>query len=189
MSSSRIPCGKRKDSSEREGQPRSKRKRRDHHSPVIRREHASTFTARVDDQVKRKLQILKRCTLRPIVIYYEPAEAKLPSVKWRLRPMKGEHMLPMMYLHRQTSYIIGRNSEVCDIPVRHCSCSNQHAVLQYLEVQGDALPFIMDLKSMNGTRVNGERITPLAYVQLNEKDVLEFGLSSRRYLLLLKYRV
>lgn len=106
-------------------------------SPVVRREHASTFTASVDHEIKKKLEILKRSTLRPIVIYYEPADARMTDVKWRLYPFKNNQPLPIMYLHRQSSYIIGRNFEVCDVHIRHCSCSNQHAVLQYRQVQGN----------------------------------------------------
>ncbi|KAI5712823.1 hypothetical protein M8J75_011448 [Diaphorina citri] len=159
-------------------------------SPVkIRREHASTFVASEDIAVKRKLDILKRSTLRPIVIYYEPKDAKLPSqYKWRLYPFKNHQPLPIMYIHRQSAYIIGRNAKVSDILIRHCSCSNQHAVLQYRELSLNntrvVRPYLMDLKSMNGTFVNGMKIAPLTYVELFEGDVIEFGLSTREYVLL-----
>lgn len=36
-----------------------------------------------------------------------------------------------LYVHRQTSYLFGRERRVADIPTDHPSCSKQHAVLQY----------------------------------------------------------
>lgn len=45
-------------------------------------------------------------------------------------------------------------------------------------------PYIIDLESANGTYVNNRRITPRAYVELLEKDVVKFGYSSREYVLL-----
>lgn len=45
-------------------------------------------------------------------------------------------------------------------------------------------PYIMDLKSANGTFLNGERIEPERYIEIMEEDVLKFGGSSRDYVLL-----
>jgi smad nuclear-interacting protein 1 len=45
-------------------------------------------------------------------------------------------------------------------------------------------PYLMDLESTNGTFVNGDRLPPARYVELKEKDVLSFGMSTRTYILL-----
>jgi pSer/pThr/pTyr-binding forkhead associated (FHA) protein len=42
----------------------------------------------------------------------------------------------------------------------------------------------MDLESTNGTRLNGQRIEAARYYELRVKDVLEFGFSSRKYVLI-----
>ena len=42
----------------------------------------------------------------------------------------------------------------------------------------------MDLETVNGTRLNGERVEASRFYELRERDVLRFGLSSREYVLL-----
>ncbi|KAG2209080.1 hypothetical protein INT46_003655 [Mucor plumbeus] len=63
--------------------------------------------------------------------YNEPPEAAKPSTKWRLYVFKGDEQVDLLHIHRQSSYLIGRDRVVVDIPVDHPSCSKQHAVLQY----------------------------------------------------------
>ncbi len=46
------------------------------------------------------------------------------------------------------------------------------------------LPYIIDLGSANGTYLNNQKLEAQRYVELNEKDVLKFGYSSREYVLL-----
>lgn len=74
-----------------------------------------------------------------------------------------------MHIHRQSAYLIGRDSKIADIPVLHPSCSKQHAVLQYRLTPVDlpdgtvikkTRPYIIDLNSANGTYLNDERIEP-----------------------------
>jgi len=134
-------------------------------------------------------------TFRGVVIKYsEPPEARKPQkIRWRFYPFKGEEALPVMYIHRQSAYLLGRERKIADIPVDHPSCSKQHAVIQYRLMpyekpdgsKGRRIkPYIIDLESANGTYVNGDRIEPKRYVELFEKDVLKFGYSSREYVLL-----
>ena len=133
-------------------------------------------------------------TFRGVVVQYsEPAEARRPKRRWRLYPFKGEDNLPLLHIHRQSAYLIGRDRRVADIPVDHPSCSKQHAALQYRLVsykRDDGRPgrrvrlYLIDLGSANGTYVNAERIEARRYVELLEKDVIKFGYSSREYVLL-----
>ena len=133
-------------------------------------------------------------TYKGVVIKYsEPAEARKPKTRWRLYPFKGDQQLPVLYIHRQSAYLMGRERKIADIPIDHPSCSKQHAVLQYRLVpyeRDDGMrghrvrPYIIDLESANGTYVNNQRIDPKRYVQLMEKDVLKFGFSSREYVIL-----
>lgn len=71
-------------------------------------------------------------TFRGVVIKYsEPPEARIPKKRWRLYPFKNDEVLPIMYIHRQSAYLLGRHRRIADIPIDHPSCSKQHAVFQY----------------------------------------------------------
>lgn len=128
-----------------------------------------------------------------VVRYAEPPEARKPKTKWRLYVFKGNEELPILYVHRQSCYLLGRDRKIADIPLDHPSCSKQHAVLQYRLVpytrhDGSSgrkvTPYIVDMNSANGTFVNNKKIEPQKYVELLEKDVLKFGFSSREYVML-----
>ncbi|KAG8588331.1 hypothetical protein GDO81_005952 [Engystomops pustulosus] len=133
-------------------------------------------------------------TFRGVVIKYsEPPEARTPKKRWRLYPFKNDEALPVMYIHRQSAYLLGRQRRIADIPIDHPSCSKQHAVLQYRMVEFTRTdgtigrrvrPYIIDLGSGNGTYLNNQRIEPQRYYELKEKDVLKFGFSSREYVVL-----
>ena len=98
-------------------------------------------------------------TFRGVVIKYsEPPEARKPQkIRWRLYPFKENEELPVMFIHRQSAYLLGkfptflavnsnctsviervlslllagRDRKIADIPIDHPSCSKQHAVIQY----------------------------------------------------------
>ncbi|CAB3407454.1 unnamed protein product [Caenorhabditis bovis] len=133
-------------------------------------------------------------TFRGVVIKYnEPPEAKKPNARWRLYPFKGDEALPVLYIHRQSAYLIGRDHKIADIPVDHPSCSKQHAVLQYRSIpftRDDGtkarriIPYIIDLASGNGTFLNNEKIDPQRYYELHEKDMIKFGFSTREYIIM-----
>uniref|UniRef100_A0A8R1TJ53 FHA domain-containing protein n=1 Tax=Onchocerca volvulus TaxID=6282 RepID=A0A8R1TJ53_ONCVO len=133
-------------------------------------------------------------TYRGVVIKYnEPSDAHMPKLRWRLYPFKGDEALPVLYIHRQSAYLIGRDRKIADLPVDHPSCSKQHAVFQYRLTPKDLpdgttvkriRPYIIDLNSANGTYLNNERIESQRFVELREKDVLKFGFSSREFVLL-----
>jgi len=133
-------------------------------------------------------------TYKGVVIKYsEPPEAKIPKKKWRLYPFKGEELLKIIYLHRQSAYLIGRLAHVCEIPVDHPSCSKQHAALQFRAVKVQkktgrevlaVKPYIIDLESSNGTFLNNQKLDPKRYYELRERDVIKFGFSTREYVLL-----
>ncbi|XP_016363380.1 smad nuclear-interacting protein 1-like isoform X1 [Sinocyclocheilus anshuiensis] len=128
-----------------------------------------------------------------VIKYNEPPEARIPKRRWRLYPFKNDEPLPVMYIHRQSAYLLGRQRKIADIPIDHPSCSKQHAVFQYRLVEFTRVdgtmgrrvkPYIIDLGSGNGTYLNNQRIEPQRYYELKEKDVLKFGFSSREYVLL-----
>jgi smad nuclear-interacting protein 1 len=66
-----------------------------------------------------------------VIKYNEPPEARKPKRKWRLYPFKGDEQLPMLHIHRQSAFLLGRDRRIADIPIDHPSCSKQHAVFQF----------------------------------------------------------
>ncbi|KNA20338.1 hypothetical protein SOVF_053000 [Spinacia oleracea] len=128
------------------------------------------------------------------LLFNEPPDAKKPNARWRLYVFKGGEVLnEPLYVHRQSCYLFGRERRVADIPTDHPSCSKQHAVLQYRQVekeQPDGMlskqvrPYLMDLGSTNKTFINESPIEAQRYYELLEKDTIKFGNSSREYVLL-----
>jgi len=131
-----------------------------------------------------------------VLKYHEPPEARKPPAKdgWRLYVFKGSDLIEIVELGERSCWLIGREKLVVDFPIEHPSCSKQHAAIQfrYLEKrnefgdrQGRVRPYLIDLESANGSTVNGELVPTGRYVELQDKDVLSFGLSTREYVLML----
>ena len=97
-------------------------------------------------------------------------------------------------IFEKSVYLLGRDRDVCDIPLDHLSCSTQHAVIVHRQVsRTDSVtglksfavrPYLMDLESRNGTFLNDVRIDDSRYYELFEKDAIRFGASSREYIIL-----
>ncbi|GMH24337.1 hypothetical protein Nepgr_026180 [Nepenthes gracilis] len=128
------------------------------------------------------------------LLFTEPPDARKPDIRWRLYVFKaGEVLNEPLYVHRQSCYLFGRERRIADIPTDHPSCSKQHAVLQFRQVEKEqpdgtiskqARPYLMDLGSTNKTFINDNPIEPQRYYELFEKDTIKFGNSSREYVLL-----
>ena len=115
-----------------------------------------------------------------------PAEVRLPRTKWRLYIFTKANEAPKIIpIHKEVGYLFGKDRRVAEVPTDHPTCSKQHAVLHYRQTKsGLVKPYIMDLESVNGTFVNGDRIEASRYYELKEKDVLKFGMSTREFVLL-----
>jgi smad nuclear-interacting protein 1 len=146
-------------------------------------------------KVSGALSAAARTTETGVVLKYAaPEEARIPTLKWRLFPFKGEEALDPIVIHEKSFYLFGRDREVCDVPLDHLSCSSQHAVIVHRQVgHKDKLtglksfvvkPYIIDLGSRNGTFLNSVRLDDSRYYELFEKDALKFGASSREYIIL-----
>ncbi|POO00410.1 Serine/threonine protein kinase [Trema orientale] len=128
------------------------------------------------------------------LLFNEPPDARKPDVRWRLYVFKnGEPLNEPLYIHRQSCYLFGRERRVADVPTDHPSCSKQHAVIQFRQVEREkpdgmlskqVRPYVMDLGSTNKTFINDVAIEPQRYYELHEKDTIKFGNSSREYVLL-----
>ena len=132
-------------------------------------------------------------TLNSVVLKYtEPLDSRLPpaNMRYRLYTFKdGTIVGDPLNLSTQPAWLIGRDRLVADIPVDHPSCSKQHAVIQFRYVVkkvgefGDkdarVRPYVLDLESANGTKMNGEMLPETRFVELKEGDMLMFGHSTR----------
>lgn len=129
------------------------------------------------------------------VKYREPSDSAPPDMLWRLYVFTDDDpdAMDTLYIHRQSHFIVGKDSPHVHIPLGDPSCSIHHAVIQYRNKQStDAvgnpvfknIPYLMDLKSDNGTFLNGERIESEKYYQLLEKDCIQFGNSTRQFVIL-----
>ena len=132
-------------------------------------------------------------TYKGVVIKYnEPQEASMSKTKWRLYVFRNDEHFKPLHMHRQSAFLMGSDSRICDIPIISPSICKQHCVFQYMAVNRKVrgvekkvvLLFIYDLNSKNGTFLNGNKIIPEKYYELNNKDNLQFGLSSREYVLI-----
>ncbi|EDO17639.1 hypothetical protein Kpol_1004p12 [Vanderwaltozyma polyspora DSM 70294] len=61
---------------------------------------------------------------------------------------------------------------LADIGIPEETCSKQHCVLQFREVDGQLRLYIIDLDSSNGTVLNGEKLPRSRYVELRSCDVI-----------------
>jgi len=138
-------------------------------------------------------EALKNKESGAVVHYVACDDSAMPTKKWRLYPFKGEQSLDAIPLHRREWYLFGKEREVVHIPTDNLSCSRQHAVLQfrrlvkvneYGDETSEVKPYIMDLKSTNGTFLNESKLDSLKYYELQPKDMLKFANSSREYVLL-----
>jgi smad nuclear-interacting protein 1 len=135
-----------------------------------------------------------------VLKYHEPPEAK-KCPGWRIYIFKDGKEIDVLQLNGLSSFLVGRDKSVADIPVDHTSCSNQHAVIQFRQVshtnkrgettkvtkygtvseRSNCRPYLLDLEATNGTMLNGERIEARRYVEIHSKDVIKFGESTREY--------
>lgn len=131
-----------------------------------------------------------------VLKYHEPAEARKPPAKeqWRMYIFKAKDMLDTIHLYSRSCWLLGRDQTIADFAVEHPSISKQHAVVQFRHLTttnefGDRIakvkPYLIDLESANGTRLNGKKIEASRYVELRDGDVVGFGESEREYVMML----
>ncbi|WPH04313.1 Hypothetical protein R9X50_00720200 [Acrodontium crateriforme] len=131
-----------------------------------------------------------------VLKYHEPPEARKPSSReaWRMYVFKGKDLLDTLYICQRSVWLVGRDPQVTDLLLEHPSISKQHAVVQFRYITttnefGDKLskvkPYLIDLESANGTKLNGKKVEASRFVELRDADVVTFGDSEREYVLML----
>ncbi|CAK1359077.1 Smad nuclear-interacting protein 1 [Cercospora beticola] len=131
-----------------------------------------------------------------VLKYHEPPEARKPpsSAQWRMYVFKKSDLVDTIQLHTRSAWLIGRDPKITDLHLEHPSISKQHAVIQfrhrtttneYGDKSSKVKPYVIDLDSANGTRVNGKKVEASRYMELLDQDVLKFGDSEREYVMML----
>ena len=108
-----------------------------------------------------------------------PAAAAEATPKPRFDVYDGDALVETINL-TEGSHCLGRDTDACDLPLEHASCSRRHARLA-VDARGGAL--IEDLGSAQGTFLDGAS-TPLAAlerVRLKEGASVTFAADPRRY--------
>ncbi|EDN97219.1 hypothetical protein SS1G_11744 [Sclerotinia sclerotiorum 1980 UF-70] len=134
-----------------------------------------------------------------VLKYHEPPEACKPPARddWKLFVFKGADIIETIDLSTRSCWLIGRELAVVDLAAEHPSISKQHAVIQFKATEkmnefGDKIrkvkPYLIDLDSANGTMMNKDPVDKSRYIELMDKDMIQFGHSTREYVLMLAPR-
>jgi smad nuclear-interacting protein 1 len=134
-----------------------------------------------------------------VLKYHEPAEARKPPAKdvWKLFVFKGAEVVDTIELSLRSCWLVGRELSVVDLAAEHPSISKQHAVIQFRYIEkrnefgdksGKVRPYLIDLESANGTLLNKDEVPASRYLELQNKDMIQFGHSTREYVLMLSPR-
>ncbi len=95
------------------------------------------------------------------------------EVRWFLKVISGPNSGAEFAVQRGSTYILGKDPNLCDIVFQDLSVSRQHA---RLIVDNDNAVFIEDLGSRNGVLVNGEPVTDKHPV--SSQDLVALGTTS-----------
>lgn len=131
-----------------------------------------------------------------ILKYHEPPEARKPPAmdEWKLFVFKGPDIIDTIELSTRSCWLVGREVAVVDLAAEHPSISKQHGVIQFRFIEkrneygdkvGRVRPYLIDLESANGTMLNKEVVPASRYLELRDKDMIQFGHSTRDYVLML----
>jgi len=203
---------KRESNSSRKEEDRSKRYDRKHNREEIEDESKMVYGKKVEEKDEKPIEKEKpnfnlsgklsesQATFKNVKLkWIEPSEATAPKKKWHLFPFKGDEALESIPIHRKSCYLFGRDRLVVDIVLDNPSASKQQAILQwrlidYVDDTGlkkkDIRPYIVDLKSTNGTFLlnrktkQKDKIEDSRYYELKAGDVFSFGQSTRDYVLM-----
>lgn len=128
-----------------------------------------------------------------IVKYSEPTEGRKPDTTWFVYTYENDKLIDK-YKLTQSYTLVGNDKNACQVYDTHSSIATLHAVIQFRlktnrNITGDKIthiikPYIIDINSKHKTYLNKQAIEPQRYYELLNNDVIQFGISDRRYVLL-----
>jgi len=95
------------------------------------------------------------------------------EVRWFLKVISGPNSGAEFAMQRGSTYILGKDPNLCDIVFQDLSVSRQHA---RLIVDNDNAIFIEDLGSRNGVLINGEPVSDRHAI--SSQDLVALGTTS-----------
>lgn len=95
------------------------------------------------------------------------------EVRWFLKVISGPNSGAEFAVQRGSTYILGKDPNLCDIVFQDLSVSRQHA---RLIVDNDNAIFIEDLGSRNGVLINGEPVSDRH--PISSQDLIALGTTS-----------
>ncbi|XP_003383524.1 PREDICTED: nuclear inhibitor of protein phosphatase 1-like [Amphimedon queenslandica] len=104
-----------------------------------------------------------------------------PKPGLHLDVVKNGTVLQKLLIDDKEYYLFGRNTDVCDFPLHHQSCSRVHAALVHHKYLNR--PFLIDLGSAHGSFVGSMQLEAQKPQQLLEDCTFSFGASTRKYTL------
>ncbi len=96
-----------------------------------------------------------------------------PLHRWLLKVISGPNTGAEFHLAPKHTYLLGKDSQTCDVVFYDLSVSKEHARIEVAE--NDQL-FIEDLGSLNGVLLNGEKIEQRA--EISSQDIVSLGTTS-----------
>ena len=96
-----------------------------------------------------------------------------PDTRWLLKVISGPNAGAEFSMHTSSTYVLGKDPNICDIVFQDLSVSRQHA---QLTVDENDHVFIEDLGSRNGVIVNGEAI--IGKREIVSEDLVGLGTTS-----------
>jgi len=101
-----------------------------------------------------------------------------------LEVIKNGAIIETIILNNSSSkeyLVLGRENDCSvDILLEHPSISRRHAIIQFSQ---DCKIFLYDLGSTWCTYINREKVAPFKYQEISNGDVIQFGESTRSYIL------
>ena len=124
-----------------------------------------------------------------------PPDATPADGSWRLFEFKAGQDAPVAerFMNIHSAWLFGKDRRlestdaseaVCFIYLDHPSISRQHALIVFRKIGENSIPYLLDLKSSNGTSLNGENLEPGKLTEIFDKDVFKFAASSREWVML-----
>lgn len=130
-----------------------------------------------------------------IVKYNEPEDASMPgkNLDYKLFIFEKDDIVDTISLNQKSWYLLGRDKKVCHVLLEGKSISKQHAVIQFRQISsrdkyGDVKytikPYLIDLESSYGTKLNGNDIPSSRFVELKTQDLIQFAGTLREYVVM-----